>query len=322
MTNLDNEDEEYQQLKAEFDQYYDKQLYPLLKQKEDIRLKYVSRFWFLVLMCCVILPMTMLIVYVCNYYFHKEIDWAVVYMLAAIMVWVLRSPIAACRREVKNDVMDKLIRFFPGFSYQNGHGLNQPLMQQSRIFPKYDQLEADDGFSGRFEDVGICVYEQTLKQEFYNSKGKKHIKKVFQGVALDLSMRKPFSGQTIVVKDGGLFHKIIGFEDLQRVKLEDPLFEKQFDVYASDQIEARYLLTTAFMERALKLKELYKGKKIELSFFANRLMIAIDTRENMFEPCAFFKTNLNKQRVDLTFEQIRTILSIIRILKLNQNIGL
>ena len=49
-----------------------------------------------------------------------------------------------------------------------------------------------------------------------------------------------------MLKDSGwlnLFKKI-GWPE--RVKLEDVSFERQFEVFSDNQIEARYLLTTAF----------------------------------------------------------------------------
>ena len=38
------------------------------------------------------------------------------------------------------------------------------------------------------------------------------------------------------------------------MKLENPDFEKTFDVYSTDQIEARYLLSPSMMERLLALE--------------------------------------------------------------------
>ena len=116
-----------------------------------------------------------------------------------------------------------------------------------------------------------------------------------------------------------MFYRIKG---LERVKLEDTKFEKIFEVFSSDQIEARYLLTTAFMERMLRLRDLYDGKVIQFSFKDNKLLIAIKTRQNMFEANSFFRSNLNKKRIDLVFLQFYTVFSIIKLLKLNQRLGM
>ncbi len=318
----DMEYEQYSDLKNRFDKYYQTTLHPFLKQKEDTRLKYVNRFGFLLLISFFILPMSALIIYFINKYSQTVIDWGFYYIIVAATVFILRGPYAKYRKEVRNDVMDLFVHFFDGFSYHQGQGLSHSLMQQSQIFPAYTYASADDCFSGRYNDVNLLVCEELLQKEYLTSKGKKRIQTVFRGIAVEMDMKKPFKGQTIVVKDMGIFNKFKNYEGLERVKLEDVVFEKHFEVYSSDQIEARYLLTTAFMERILKLKELYRGKKIEISFYTNKILLAIDTREDMFEPCSFFKTNLRKEKFDMVFEQFWTIFSIIHILKLNQNIGM
>ena len=147
-------------------------------------------------------------------------------------------------------------------------------------------------------------------------------KMVFQGICVLLTMNKNFKGRTVVLKDKGIFNVFKHISGLQRVKLEDMWFEDLFEVYSSDQIEARYLLTTAFMERMLKLSELYGGKSIQFSFDDNQLLLAISTKQDMFEACSFFRSNVNKKKVDRVFEQFYTVFSIVDILKLNQKIGM
>ena len=46
-------------------------------------------------------------------------------------------------------------------------------------------------------------------------------------------------------------------EKLQDVKLEDISFDKRFNVYTKDQVEARYLTTPTFMERLKNLLRLH-----------------------------------------------------------------
>jgi len=40
---------------------------------------------------------------------------------------------------------------------------------------------------------------------------------------------------------------------MKRVGLVDPVFEKIFEAYGTDQVEARYLLTPTFMQRLVRL---------------------------------------------------------------------
>ena len=87
-------------------------------------------------------------------------------------------------------------------------------------------------------------------------------------------------------------------------------------------MKARYILTTAFMERMLKVKTAYKAKSLEFSFFDNKLLIAVKTKKDMFESTSLFKNTTNRKLINQTFEQFASILEIIDILKLNQRIWL
>ena len=57
-------------------------------------------------------------------------------------------------------------------------------------------------------------------------------------------------------------------------------------VYGTDQIEARYILSPALMERILLFGR-KAGKKIYLSFLGSKVFAAIPVQENMFEPKVF-----------------------------------
>ena len=106
-------------------------------------------------------------------------------------------------------------------------------------------------------------------------------------------------------------------EPLNRVILEDPKFSKRFKVYSSDQVEARYLVTTAFMERLYNLKTAFGSKNIKCSFYSNKLMIAISTKKDLFEIC-----NINKHTKDVIYDlykELDAIYKMIDYFKLDEN---
>ncbi len=318
------EQQQYADLRTKFVEYYNNILVPLLQQKEDFRLKCVKSFWRLVWMAIIILPMLIVLGYWLQrrYNFDSEVIFNGGFVLCAITVFILRGPFAKYRKQIKDDIMGVFVKFFDGFYYKQGQKMDRLSMEKSLIFPRYDEYEADDCFFGRYQGVGINVYEQTLKEIRQDSKGRRHRVTVFQGIVVEMDMNKNFSGQTIVLKDKGFFNRFKSFDKMERVTLEDVVFEKQFEVYSTNQVEARYILTTGFMERILRLKELYAGTKIEMSFYNNKILLAIDTGKDMFEACSFFKTNLNQRRFENVFEEFWTLFSIVNILKLNQHIGM
>jgi len=123
-------------------------------------------------------------------------------------------------------------------------------------------------FRGTFSKAGETVYEYCPW------------KYRFRGQFISISFPNNFLGETIVLPDKGFLNskKIRG---LKRVRLVDPTFEKMFEVYGTDQVEARYLLAPDFMQRLVDLEHAFQGRSIRFGFVDNQLLIAIQTRINL-----------------------------------------
>ena len=314
-------DKEYKTLKSRFDAYYADKILPLVIKNERIRSKYVQNFWVLFAFAAVIYPLILLIIFNINWSEDSpEIGLAI--SAFSLFMIVVSSPIYAYKKRAKTGgIMKEFASFFGTFEYEFENTLPDDLLEYSHLFKNFDRNVGDDFFIGNYNDVSITIAEEKLQEKRYVNKRTKYVN-VFKGVCILFDMNKPFKGRTVVLKDGGIFNTFKRVSGMQRVQLEDLLFEKKFEVFSDDQIEARYLLTTAFMERVLKMRDLFGGKVIQFSFFNDKVLFAINTSKDMFEPCAFFKNNLNKTQVDLVFDQFYLIFSIINILKLNQKIGM
>lgn len=312
--------QEYIALKHKFDTYYAEKLYPILEKSDRTRRRYVLAFVVLLLLALIFYPAILYLL------ISGKLGGAapgIILALSGGAIMLACGPLYYCRQKVKPQIMPDFANFFGSFSYVYEGRIDDAFLLQSDLFGKFNQNTGDDYFAGVYDDVRISIAEEKLldvKRDFRNFEVKK---RVFGGVCILFEMNKNFKGKTVVLKDkgaiGNAFTKIAG---LQNVKLEDSKFEKYFEVYADDQIEARYLLTTAFMERMLKLRDLYGGKSIQFCFNRNTLLLAIPTRQNMFEANSFFRSNKNKAKIDLVFEQFYTIFSIVHLLKLNQRIGM
>ena len=215
--------------------------------------------------------------------------------------------------------MELFAKFFDGFRYRHGQPINQKLMEMSLIFPKYDEISAEDAFFGKYADTMVTVCEQTMKN-INMVKGKRTEKIVFQGIAIEIDLNKPFTAQTIVLKNGGMFSKGKTFDGLTRFKPDDDLSDKYFEVYTGNAEEARNLLLPGFVKRLINLKEAFNGKSIQLGMYANRVLLSVETREDMFEPCEFFKTHLDKDKFDEIFEQFWAVFCIVHYLRVNRNL--
>lgn len=107
----------------------------------------------------------------------------------------------------------------------------------------------------------------------------------------------------------------------KQIYLEDVKFAKKFKVFSEDEVEARYLVTTAFMERFLNLTTSFGAKKAKCAFFDDKVMFAISTRKNLFEFGSLFKSLNNLSNIEF-FNELMSILDMIDYFKLDEKIGL
>lgn len=106
-----------------------------------------------------------------------------------------------------------------------------------------------------------------------------------------------------------------------KIKLEDIEFNKLFNVFSDDEIEARYLITTAFMERLLNLKTAFKSKNVKCAFINKQVFFALSTKKNLFEFGNLFKPLNNIENIEF-FREFFSILDLIEYFKFNEKTGL
>ena len=109
---------------------------------------------------------------------------------------------------------------------------------------------------------------------------------------------------------------------MNEIKLEDPEFNKKYRAYSSDQVEGRYLITPAFMERFKNIQTAFGTDKVKCSFFDNNLMFAISTRKNLFEIGNLFCSLENPKQLETFFNELTSIFMLIDYFKLNEKTGL
>ena len=137
----------------------------------------------------------------------------------------------------------------------------------------------------------------------------------FSGSVLVCEFHKKFKGQTIIA-DRSPGTKFLGDQEL----MDDVIFGEEFRVFASDKIEARYLLTPSFMERlgALKLK---LAPKIALSaaFMDGKFYLFLNGAKNRFE-AALFSPRTTLRDAERIKAEVLQLLGIIDELRLNEEL--
>lgn len=230
--------------------------------------------------------------------------------------WVI-APSSNYERKVKNEVFPKIIKFFgDDFKYSEKSPLSPSNFTATGVPPFFACEYVEDYIRGKYKGVKLELTEVCLS----SSSNDGHV--VFAGVLILLSMNKSFSGHTIVTRDSKKKAPKVnwntipeGKEKLQRVRLENSKFEEIYQVYSTDQVEARYLLTPIFMERLVELQEMvskekmafYHNDTIRCGFFNNKLLMMIPTYDNKFETSSIFKPATFEDEINTILKEMEGI---------------
>ena len=144
----------------------------------------------------------------------------------------------------------------------------------------------------------------------------------FRGVFIEFDMNKNFEGHTFVLERAKTSNCIkFDHSKFEEVKLEDPEFMEKYKIYTTNQVEARYVLTTAFIERFKNMKVAFRAKYIRAAFKDGKITIAIDAGRDLFQ-MANLNTDTDSNTFVEIFNEIMSIRELINALKLNEKIGL
>ncbi len=262
-----------------------------------------------------------------------ELAFVVLAILVVIGAWRYKSITRDYVAIFKRDVIGKIVAFIDsGLSYTPDHGIGRGQFMGAEIFTKTpERYNSEDYVAGTLDKTLIQFSEVHAedRQTYHDSKGRRRTKYVtiFRGIFYIADFNKHFNGKTFVLPDtaqkllgtwlgGALQSKNISRPDL--VTLEDPEFEKAFVVYGSDQVEARYILSTSLMRRILDFKN-KTGKSIYLSFINNNVHIAIPYKKNLFEP-SIFSSCTDYAHVEEYYRDLALAAGIVEDLNLNTRI--
>lgn len=191
------------------------------------------------------------------------------------------------------------------------------------LVPHHDRKTLEDRIGGEHQGIAFDMIEAKLEQRrtTTDSKGRTrtYYVTVFNGLLIDAASPRAFQGRTLVTYDSGKIGNLLGglFRKDERVTLESPEFEREFEVYATDQVEARVLLTPTMMERLTRLKaELGTGPRV--AFTNNRVLLAIPRKGNQFEAGGLFSSITDPAHIKEAVGELCAVFKILDTLDLKQ----
>ena len=102
----------------------------------------------------------------------------------------------------------------------------------------------------------------------------------------------------------------------------NPKFEDEFDVYGTSQIESRYLLTTSFMDRLLRVAESHDEGILQASFYDRHMLLSLPLKRAWLDGSSLFTPATFERDIRVILQDMRGVFNLIDQLQLDQNTGL
>ncbi len=311
---------------SELTDFYYKTLYPILQELEKDRQalkKRIITIGIIYTLICALILFSLLP--------HLDFDFIIfgVFAYVALGGLIYKFLISDYRSEFKTKIIKPLIlELDNSFRYIPKMYIDEELFKRSQLFSKPDRYYGNDLVKGNIDGVNLTFSDLHAQKEHRDSKGKRSYSTIFQGLFLVSDFNKQFHGHTVVLPDtaqstfGDLIGSFLQSKNFMRsgelIKMDSPEFEKEFVVYGSDQVEARYILTHTLMEKILHYKK-HSGHPVYVSFKGKNIFMAIEYNKDLFEPSVF--RSLLEYKIAM--EYVKTLhlsIGIVEELKLNQKL--
>jgi len=292
---------------AGFGAFYDAEIAPYLRAREDARQEAVLHLGLIIIATAVAA--------VAVYRFAPLGGGALQGALftamagAALAAWRLNRT----RRSIAGGLMHKICARL-GFRFTLT--MNRPDycadFDRLGLLPSFNRERWEDEVRGARGGADFVLCEAHLK---YRTHGKNSsTRTVFHGQLLVIDYHRPFLGETVIKRDRGVFNRLMKPGGrFQRVGLASPRFEKIFEAWSTDQVEARMLLDPVVLERFEELDRIFDGARLRAAFSGGRLYVAMETGDKL-NMGSMFRNLESPARVEAILKEIDLVFDLIDVL--------
>lgn len=245
-----------------------------------------------------------------------------------VYMFIYRHETSGYKLFFKDQIIEKIIHFIDAsLVYDKMDCIQEKEFRRSGIFPQdYDRYSGNDLVQGTIDGVNVRFSDLHVEEKHRTKNGKEEWHTLFQGLFLVADFNKDFRGATFVFPDFaqrslgliGEWIQSLNTTKGELIKLDHTEFEKLFVVYGDDQIESRYILSHALMEKIVEFQK-KTGKQVSLSFVHSQMYLCVDYKKELFEPI-LSQSLLEFVHIQNYFELLAMIIGIVDTFKLNEKI--
>ncbi len=191
-----------------------------------------------------------------------------------------------------------------------GSGYNRAVVFE--MVKSHDTARFEDDWSGTLGAARFSLHEAMLDR-VHGTGNEERTEPVFAGVIMTIAFTRQFDRVTLIERKGRHGGFLEGMRDslnlnahqLQRVTMTDPGFEDHFTVWGEDDVEARYLVHPAYVDRLIQLEQAFAGKNIRALFCDGELTVVLEA-ENLFESGSLDASE-DRKLLELSIEQFSAL---------------
>ncbi len=240
--------------------------------------------------------------------FSTEAAKGLAFAGVAVGAFIVRQ----ARRGIASDLMPRICERL-GLTYNDRpQAPYVAVMRELGLTPQADKTYFSSEIVGERGNVRFTICHARMVRR---STGKNRSQRtVFAGQLMVLNYPTKFRGKTVVKRDLGVFNGLASpGREFRRVGMASNEFERRFEAWSTDQVEARTLLDPIVLERFLELERLYDGKNFRAAFAEGQLFAAIEANEglsigSMFTPLA------NPKRIENLLKEFDALFDLMDIL--------
>lgn len=247
---------------------------------------------------------------------------AVICFIAAVIINI-QTTNKNYQTRIKETFFNELLHVFDkNIKYSRDKKIPTSYIENSKLYNHKIEIRNDDDiFYGNYNDVDFTINETDFGYETRDSKGRRHYHCLFNGTAMHFKMNKQIKSR-VLIKSKALLN--LPPQNFEKVELESCDFSKKYNVFVekntvdgNGQIEARYLLNTAFMERLMQIQTSFKTNKMNCSIFGNEMLVMLSTNKDLFEMNHLLGKIEDTKQYHSLFEEFASVLSFIEVLNLS-----
>lgn len=204
--------------------------------------------------------------------------------------------------------------------YSPTHYINEKFVKKCSILPNYNRIHGSDYISGNYRGRKFIYCDLLLEWESRDSDGDTDTTTQFQGHLMKMELGKDIGGFVRIRerknprKSNGFLANlatIVGIDIFNNsIETENVAFNNQFEIKASDDQLAFYILTPQFMESIMRLDSLVDGYT-NIEFRDTSVVLTLNTGRDSFEIKKILRSRRKLEKYRQRFrEELKVILGV------------